>query len=131
VHLHPRIGDLVYLELELENADHHSEQSGTSTKQRRVVPIFAYVKYSIKDAVTENTIVNKEICEYRMLLILLSSAENVCAIYKTWIPSEWMYSRVSQTDKTVMYIGINVQFKTHMNVWDTNNKNIKWHKKLK
>lgn len=78
-HLHPRIGDLVYLELELENADHRSEQSGTSTKQRRVVPIFAYVKYSIKDAVTENTIVNKEICEYCMLLTPLSSAENVCA----------------------------------------------------
>lgn len=70
------------MELELENADHHSEQSGTSTKQRRVVPIFAYVKYSVKDAVTENTIVNKEICEYGMLLTLLSSAESVCASYK-------------------------------------------------
>ena len=62
-HLHPRIGDLVYLELELENADHHNIQPETSTKQRRVVPIFAYVKCTNKDTVTERTSVHKEICE--------------------------------------------------------------------
>ena len=81
------MGDLVYLELELENADHHSVQSETNTKQRRVVPVFAYVKYSVKDTVTESTSVHKEICEYCMLLILLSSAENVCASYKAWTHS--------------------------------------------
>jgi len=78
----------VYLELELENADHHSAQSATSTKQCRILPIFAYVKYSIKDILTETTRVHKEICEYCMLLTLLSSAANVCASYKVWIYSE-------------------------------------------
>jgi hypothetical protein len=78
----------VYLELELENADHHSAQSATSTKQHRVLPIFAYVKYSIKDTLTETTVVHKELREYCMLLALLSSAENVCASYKLWIQSE-------------------------------------------
>ena len=62
-HLHPHTGDLVYLELELENADDHNVQPETSTKQRRVVPIFAYVKCTIKDTVTERTSVHKEICE--------------------------------------------------------------------
>jgi hypothetical protein len=51
-----------------------------------------------------------------MLLTILSSAENVCGSYKVWIHSELMYSSVSQTDKTVMYSGINLQFKTHLHV---------------
>lgn len=94
-HLHPHNGDLVYLELELENADHHIGHSATTTKRHRVLPIFAYVKCSIKGTLTESTRVHNEICEYCMLLTLLSSAEIVCASYKGWIHSEWMYSRVS------------------------------------
>jgi hypothetical protein len=64
--LHPFKGDLVYLELELENKDsqnHHNLGPPPSSKQRRIVPIFAYVKHVIKDAVTGTTIVHKEICE--------------------------------------------------------------------
>ncbi|PNF31614.1 hypothetical protein B7P43_G17187 [Cryptotermes secundus] len=52
---HPYTGDLVYLELELENKDlqnHHNSEPHQSTRQRRIVPIFAYVKHSVKDTVT-------------------------------------------------------------------------------
>jgi hypothetical protein len=78
----------VYIELELENADHHSMQSATNTKQRRILPIFAYVRYSIKNLLAQTTGVHKEVCEYCMSLTLLSSAENVCVSYKVWIHSE-------------------------------------------
>jgi hypothetical protein len=78
----------VYLELELENAGHHSVQAATSRKQRLVLRMFANVKRSIKDTSTESTRVHQGICEYCMLLTLLSSAGNVCASYKVWIHSE-------------------------------------------
>jgi hypothetical protein len=94
-HFHPHIGDLVYLELEVKNAVPHSVQCATSKKQCWVLPIFAYVKYIIKDTLTESTRVHKKVCEYCMLLTLLSRTENVCAFYKVWIHSEWMYSSVN------------------------------------
>jgi hypothetical protein len=101
---HPRNGDLVYLELQLENADHNSAQPAPSTEQY----IFAYVKSSIKDTLTESTRVHKEICEYCMLVTLLSSAENVyvlltkcgyilneCTIVSMFvINSNWLNSHV-------------------------------------
>jgi hypothetical protein len=63
---HPRVGDLVYLELELENEEfqnNHNILPQPNTKQRRIVPIFAYVKYLNKDSVTDRTSVHREICE--------------------------------------------------------------------
>ncbi|PSN48547.1 hypothetical protein C0J52_05914 [Blattella germanica] len=58
---HPRVGDLVYLELELENEHTENSQYGGNTNKRRIVPIFAYVKWFNKEAVTGNTRVHKEI----------------------------------------------------------------------
>ena len=62
---HPRIGDLVYLELELENnlPNHQPFTSQRSPNKRTLIPIFAYVKNLIKEMVTGTTIVHKEICE--------------------------------------------------------------------
>ncbi|KDR21193.1 uncharacterized protein LOC110828310 [Zootermopsis nevadensis] len=80
-HLYPRVGDLVYLELELENEvlqNLYSTEPQLNTKQRRIVPIFAYVKHVSKDAVTSRTSVHREILKHcaepstKLTLILLA-----------------------------------------------------------